>query len=342
VRLKAIRTVIIRRLALLGATLLFIAVLVTGLYVLPGTPVTPPVASELPPSDPPPLTPVEPVAPDRRLPGVISAVIDNKAEARPQSGLDRADLVVEMMAEGGITRYLAFFYSRGASVIGPIRSARPYFAEIAKAYNAPLAHAGGSAETLERIRSLNVPSIDEINNASRAFWRDRARLMPHNLYTSTERLLAEAERRRFPWRSLPEISPGSMPIGEDAFRVSLTYSPWYKVEWLWRDGAYHRLINGDEHLMKDGVAITAHNVIILAASHTRDAAENTRTVIDIIGTGPALFLRDGQLHRGSWKKESAGGHFIFTVNEVDYNYYPGNTWLQIVPNLDMVGSKTDR
>jgi len=341
-RLKAIGTVVLRRLALLGATLLFIAVLVTGLYVRPGTPTTPPVASELPPSDPPPLTPAEPVPPDRTLPGVISAVIDNKAEARPQSGLERADLVVEMMAEGGITRYLAFFYSRGASVIGPIRSARPYFAEIAKAYSAPLAHAGGSMEALERIRSLNVPNFDEINNAARAFWRDRVRRMPHNLYTSTDRLLAEAERKRYPLRSLPAAPEGEMPSGEAAPRVLIAYSPEYKVEWLWRDGLFRRLINGAEHVMQDGAEITARNVIIMVAKHRIEIANGTsNSTIDVIGTGPALFLRDGQAHRGTWKKENADRHFIFTVNGASYNYSPGNTWLQIVPNLAMVRLVTD-
>lgn len=342
VRLKNIRIVIIRRLALLGATLLFIAVLVTGLYVLPGTPTTPPPAGELPPSGLPTLTPAEPVVSDRRLPGVISAVIDNKAEARPQSGLERADVVMEMMAEGGITRYLAFFYSRGASVIGPIRSARPYFAEIAKAYSAPLAHAGGSMEALERIRSLNVPSIDEINNASRAFWRDRVRRMPHNLYTNTDRLVAEAERKRYPLRPLPPAPEGKMPSGEVAPRVLIAYSPEYKVEWLWQDGLFRRLINGAEHVMQDGAEITARNVIIMVAKHRREIANGTsNSTIDIIGTGQALFLRDGQVHRGTWAKESAREHFIFAVNGASYNYAPGNTWIQIVPYLTMVNITTD-
>lgn len=327
---------LLRRLTLLAGAIIFIVLLVTALYILPGGSVPPPPASGLNPADTPPLVTPDPQDPGSKLPGVVAAVVDNKAQARPQSGLDRADLVVEMMAEGGITRYLAFFYSQAASTIGPIRSARPYFAEIAKAYKAPLAHAGGSVETINHLRTLTVPSIDEINNAGRAFWRDPARNMPHNLYTSTELLLAEAQHKRYPLHPLPKRPEGSMPVGESAPKVLTSYSPEYKVEWRWSEGVYHRYINGAPHTMRDGTAITVRNVVFIAAPHRQLATDAAHTVIDIIGTGTAWFLRDGQLHRGTWAKDSPEGHFNFTVNGADYLYSPGNTWIQIVTAIAKV------
>ncbi|MDP3487745.1 MAG: DUF3048 domain-containing protein, partial [Bacillota bacterium] len=118
-----------RRLLFLVLGLLVIAVL-----AIPGClPTTPPEAV-VPNDDPPIVLPEpEPVIqlPVPDLPGVIIASIDNKSEARPQSGMDKADMVIEMIAEASITRYMAFFHSKAAPLVGPIRSARYYFAYIA-------------------------------------------------------------------------------------------------------------------------------------------------------------------------------------------------------------------
>ncbi|MGI6343567.1 MAG: DUF3048 domain-containing protein [Bacillota bacterium] len=112
-------------------------VLLLGALLLAGCTPTEPVVIE-PPPEPDPEREPEP-----ELPGVLLAMIDNHPNANPQSGLLDADIVYEMMAEGGITRYLAVFYSKKPELIGPIRSARYYFVQTAKAYNAPYAHVGG-------------------------------------------------------------------------------------------------------------------------------------------------------------------------------------------------------
>ncbi len=79
----------------------------------------------------------EPTAVQADLPGAVLVMVDNFSAARPQSGLDAADVVYEAWAEFGITRFLALFYRHAAPKIGPIRSARFYFVELADAYHAP-------------------------------------------------------------------------------------------------------------------------------------------------------------------------------------------------------------
>ncbi|MBS3949713.1 MAG: DUF3048 domain-containing protein, partial [Peptococcaceae bacterium] len=292
------------------------------------------------PSDDPPivLPKPEPVvqlpAPD--LPGVFIASIDNKSEARPQSGLDRADMVIEMIAEAGITRYMAFFHSKAAPLVGPIRSARYYFASIVKAYNTPFAHVGGSTRALNLIAELRIPDLDEIHNASQAFWRDNSRKMPHNLYTSTERMLAEAQRKRLTISPLPRLPEGEMPKGSANSNVSLTYSPYYKVTWQWQDGKYLRSINGKLHTMKDGARLTTDNIVIISTPHRDVVTDVLRTDIDIIGNGPAQFLRDGQQFTGTWKKASANDHFEFMVDGQLFKFKEGVTWIQVVPSMNAV------
>jgi hypothetical protein len=78
----------------------------------------------------------------------LGVMIENHEESRPQSGLSKADIVYEIVAEGGITRFLSIFYCQDAGIIGPIRSARTYFIDFISEYgNFPLyAHVGGAAQ----------------------------------------------------------------------------------------------------------------------------------------------------------------------------------------------------
>lgn len=299
---------------------------------------TPPVVV-IPNDDPAVVVPdPEPVVeiPSPDLPGVFIASIDNKSEARPQSGMDKADMVIEMIAEAGITRFMAFFHSKAAPLVGPIRSARYYFAYIAKAYNTPFAHAGGSSRALNLIDELKIPDLDEIYNSSQAFWRDNSRKMPHNLYTSTERMVAEAQRKGLTMSSLPNPPKGDMPQGSANSNVSLTYSPYYKVTWQWQDGKYLRSVNGKLHTMKDGASLTTDNIVIISTPHRDVVTDVLRTDIDIIGNGPAQFLRDGQLYAGTWKKASANDHFEFMVDGQPFKFKEGVTWIQVVPSMSAV------
>jgi len=288
------------------------------------------------PNNPPIVTPPVLPSPATTLPGAVIAVVDNNPQARPQSGLDRADLVIEVIAEGGITRFLAFFYSQSAQTIGPIRSARPYFAELVRPFSAPLAHVGGSEDALRRIRELRLTSLDEINNASRAFWRSTKRRMPFNLYTNTDLLISEANRRGAELAPLPPLPEGELPSGEALEQVTLTYAPDYRVTWRRNDGKYYRLLNETPHVMDDGGNIEAENIIIIEARHQSIVTDTVRSKIDVIGGGPAIFLRGGQLFRGTWEKKSADTHLIFRLGEVSFPFAQGVTWIQIVPSLGIV------
>ena len=65
----------------------------------------------------------------------VAVMINNHPAARPQSGLHKADIVYELLAEGDVTRFLAIFQSEQPDNIGPVRSARSYYIELAKGYD---------------------------------------------------------------------------------------------------------------------------------------------------------------------------------------------------------------
>ncbi len=303
----------------------------------PLPPVAPPM-SELPEDPVEPEVPVEPILPE--LPGTLIVSIDNHVQARPQTGLEHADLVIEALAEGRITRLVAFFYSKSVSKIGPVRSTRYYSAQIVAPYNSPYAHAGGSVDGLQMIRDLAVPDLDEINNSSAAFWRDTTRFAPHNLYTSTDLMLAQVERRKLNLTPMPELPTGPQAGGAGAERIGIVYAQGdpsrslleYRVDWWWEDGAYHRYMNSLPHVTTDNVHITAQNLIVILVVHRDQMTAAGRTEMDLIGSGEAVFFRDGKAYIGTWTKPSAEAHFAFAVDGQPYNCVPGNTWIQIVPN----------
>ncbi len=174
------------------------------------------VATPAPQQQPEPAKVTEPIAPEKpaevaytapltglpvkqpSLARPIAVMINNAPAARPQSGLAQADMVYEVLAEGGITRLIAVYQSyHGDVTIGPVRSIRPYLIGIGESVGALLVHAGGSPEAYSILQQGKKEHLDEITNASAPFWRDSSRKAPHNLYTNEEKLRKGALQKNY-------------------------------------------------------------------------------------------------------------------------------------------------
>ena len=280
------------------------------------------------------------------LPGALLVMVDNYIKARPQSGLDKADLVYEMMAEGGITRFMALFYRQSATKIGPVRSARYYFVQLAKGYDSPLAHAGGSQEALQMIFDIKMKDMDEIYNAGGYFWRDKTRSMPHNLYASTEQLLKGAKAKGYKlvvppaFGIAPKEAEGTLQDKDILIDYSTkTYN--YTVTWHYSGQMYERDINGKPHLMEDGTPIKADNVLVMVAP-TKDIIKKGELLseINIIGKGEARYYVNGKMTKGTWAKSSVSGKMQFLDNKGDVvKLKPGKTWVQVIPKWESISIK---
>ena len=109
---------------------------------------------------------------------VIAFKIDNNINARPQSGLHEADAVHEILVEGGMTRFLAFFYDNTSKYLGPIRSARPTDPTVIRPYGGTLVVSGATAGLIPSIRDLGVPVHEEVRSPT--MFRIANRNAPHN------------------------------------------------------------------------------------------------------------------------------------------------------------------
>jgi len=243
----------------------------------------------------------------------VAVVMDNAPAARPQTGLDRASVVWELLAEGGITRFLCIF-TGPAGTVGPVRSTRIYFDQLDRAYGLPFAHAGGNVDALADVAAWHLQDLDEIYDAGPYFWRSPSRPVPDNLYTSTD-LLEEAIRARgYRGGPVPVPPEGPLPAGAvptEAVRIAYADAPpvyVYEPGWTWQGGAWVRTVNGQVAAAADGQPVRAGTVLILVVPYAPDPDPYTPGSIRMLWDhpGPAWVLRDGRRIAASWRLGSDG------------------------------------
>src|SRR5207237_8179970 len=144
----------------------------------------------LPPTYP--LTGLPATDPARLGRPALVVKIENVPEARPQAGIDAADVVYEEVVEAGLSRFIVVFQSRDADPLGPVRSIRPSDPTIVKPLNPLFAYSGGTAKFINMLHAAGIVDLGVDSAAGGASDRQGGRAAPHNLYTSTPRLYAKA------------------------------------------------------------------------------------------------------------------------------------------------------
>jgi len=266
----------------------------------------------------------------------VMASIENSAQARPQSGILEAPLVYEFLVEGGITRFLALYWSDIPEKIGPIRSLRPYMITIAQEYNALLLHAGASPDGFDLIKELEYKSLDQIYNG-KYYWRDEQKSIPHNLYTGKYRIyeylndmaLVEYENR-FNFEEIMIISDAKASAEE----ITVDYWGNYKVlyRYISEENKYKRYLNSldNPHLCEDGSQIEISNIIVQFVD-TSVKDEIGRLNMDLKSGGKTLYFKNGLVSEGYWEKSNEDYTNFYDNDNNIVTLNPGKTWIQIVP-----------
>ncbi|GAB7387760.1 DUF3048 domain-containing protein [Bacillaceae bacterium] len=267
---------------------------------------------------------------------IIMVMIDNLPPARPQSGLDQADIVYEMLEEGSITRFNAFFQSQKPAVIGPVRSIRPYNIELALGFDAIMVHAGGSTEALTILQKNGYDHLDEIYGSGQYFWRENFRRRPHNLYTDLDKLRQAAKDKGFREASriphLKFLAEGAETQGDPANTVRIVYDSRYEVgyEYDRQKGQYKRYTQGEPHTdLTSGEQYAATNVLVIAARHRIIDNQGHRD-IDLHGPGDGFLFQKGKAVRIKWQMED--GIIRAYKDGEEAGLYPGNTWVNVIPD----------
>lgn len=287
---------------------------------------------------------------EKQVPKVLAIMIDNHADARPQSGIAAAPVVYEAPVEGGITRYLAIFNKdQNISEVGPVRSARPYFLDWTKEYgNPPYLHVGGSPESLSKIKQRGLWDVDQFF-WSQYYWRSSAMRSPHNVYTNSDEWnsLFEDYGARHPeqtwegWKFGTKVASNSTASSTPVKMIKIYYSKSYVVEWRYNSDrkVYERYLNGSPYLTKENQIIEANTVVVQNVAVRVLDDEGRREILTSGKTGEARVLKNGQQFYSAWKKglddskeQRDARTKFYDGNNEEITLAAGHIWIQVVPN----------
>jgi hypothetical protein len=303
----------------------------------------PPEASP-PPAEPPAVSletwPLTGVAVDEvpARPALVVKV-SNSPEARPQTGLDVADVVLEELTEGGVTRFITVFHSRPPEVVGPVRSARPVDVQVVSGFGRPgFAFSGARPEVRTLVATAAAVPITE---GAPGFFRDDGRyashpFAPHDLFVEyAPALAAVTDRGAEPlgglgWRFSDEVPEGGAPGSE----LEVPMSTAYLTGWIYDApaGVYRRTQNGADTQVTGPGRIAAANVVVLEVRHYLGASGYPET--DVLGGGDALVLRDGQRYAARWEKPTLTSPLrVLGADGEAFPFARGPTWILLPDRL---------
>lgn len=274
---------------------------------------------------------------------VTGVIIENSPDARPQAGLKDAGVVIEAIAEGGITRFLAIFQDTKPDYVGPIRSVRPYFLQWIQGFDAAIAHSGGSPEALSMIRAGGIKDLDHAYNAA-TYQRVSGRYAPHNVYTSLDKLLSLSASKGFGPSSFTPFgrkteAPLPVPTAKTIdFAIS---SALYNVHYDYdaTSNSYLRSEGGRSHTDDKSGQQIKPKVVIAMVVPKGIAADRVHTTYNVVGSGTAYFYQDGHVTQGNWSKASVKENLTFTDGAgAPLTLNAGQTWISIVNATNQIRS----
>jgi hypothetical protein len=328
-----------------------------GPTAAPAATATEPTPTELPPTAPPPTpvpTPVTvpapltglPVSEEAALRQPIAVMVDDHADARPQSGLNAASVVWHAPAEFGIPRYMLVFQDQIPESVGPIRSARQYYVEWAAEWESMYVHAGGSPQAIATLNAKGqgqwVYNADHFRWGGRYLWRTTDRFSPHNVYTDGEhlrdlakRLGAVDEPLEPVWSFAPDRARELRPNGG---KIEVVY-PYETITYRY-DAAtnrYVRYLNGAKKPQvdrADGEVVAPRNVVILRMNFGAlldGHPSKHRLEAQNVGKGQAWIATNGRTVKGTWSKASrTAPTLLFGPDGAPIRLTAGQTFVQVI------------
>ena len=269
----------------------------------------------------------------------LAVKIENAPEARPQAALNEADVVVEEPVEGGYTRFIAVFQCGDSDRVGPVRSGRTtdpdYLRQLGPAV---FGYAGGRNVVKQEVPKVGLVDVNYIVAAG-AYTRDESRAAPHNLYTTTDALWRAGRSKDGAPEPLFAYAETWDGAAKRIRSAHLPYSGVSDVYWHWNGakGAWLRSHGDVPHVLEGNERVSATNVVIQVVSVTDsdflDSAGNPSPEVDLTGSGKAYVLRDGEVIRGRWERESLHDVTTFVAKDgTEIALAPGRTWVELLPS----------
>lgn len=274
---------------------------------------------------------------------VIAVSINNHHNAWPHAGLQDAFLGYELIAEGGITRLLAFYKDKDTSKIGSVRSARHYFLDYVLENDAIFVHYGFSPQAKEDIKSLKIDNINGLYTSS-AFYRDKSlnRALEHTAFTTMDKINKTIKSKGYRNTSntqLLKYSPTAVKFDDEstlvANNVSIKYSSYQTTSYEYdsKTGVYKMFMNNIPHVdLLTNLQYTVKNIITYQVKNVALNDKKGRQNLENIGSGEGYYITNGEAIKIKWEKRSRNEktkYMKMDGSELILN--DGNTWIHIQP-----------
>jgi hypothetical protein len=271
----------------------------------------------------------------KKLGPVLAVKIDNIVYARPQAGLQSADMVYVIPVEGGLTRFMAVFSARFPSVIGPVRSARQSDLDLLRQFGKPaFAWSGATPHLVPFVERAHIFSL--YANRVGGYFRSGNRPAPYNLYASTRTLLAEAphasKARDIGFRFGP-LPAGGKPTAKYSVKYPAAS---YTFRWSARDKRWLTWIDGSPAAATEGGQLGGRTVII---QYTRIATSRFEEYggrppyAQSAGHGKAVILRNGRAYVVRWSRPNLGAGTTYTLPSGKRMLFDaGQVWVILAPD----------
>lgn len=267
---------------------------------------------------------------------VLAVKVDNVQAARPQTGLEKADIIYTEQVEAGLTRILAVFASQVPGLVGPVRSARESDLELLRQFGRPaLAYSGVQSKLRSTVTSAHLIPLSP-GRLPHGYVRKGDRSAPHNLYLRPDRALSAASGASAPhdigfrFGSAPGGGRPTREVGVQypAARFSFNWSQ-KKQRWLVSmDGSPDRTSGGGQ--LAAATVVVQH--VKVRASRFHDKSGSATPFSETVGSGRALVLRDGKEYDAHWSRPTASGGTTFTGSDGHrLRFARGPVWVALAP-----------
>ncbi len=259
--------------------------------------------------------------------------IDNVPRARPQAGINDADVVYVELVEGGVTRYAVVFHSEDVATVGPVRSMRTTDINLLRPLNEPLfANSGGNSRTTRAVNDSPLVNIGHATGAGGAYYRNSSRPAPHNLFSSTTALRRAAGAAGSAPPQLFAIRRPSTELPNEASEaagVRVQYKN-TAVIYDWNGTGWSRSQDGAATVDTAGVRTAPETVVVQFTSYGVSPADRNSPEANTVGNGKVWVFTEGAMIRGSWSKPNSSSVTLYRDSDGnEIQLLPGRVWVEL-------------
>ncbi|MCI7474464.1 MAG: DUF3048 domain-containing protein [Clostridiales bacterium] len=284
----------------------------------------------------------------------VAIMLNNLKQALPQLGQSQADIIYEIPAEGGITRMVGVYQSLdGVGTIGSVRSARPYYLEVALGHDAVFLHAGGSEDAYSKIKTWGVTALDAVRGPylgstenSNLMWRDPVRKqsysLEHTVVTTGQSIMdrlptynIRLDHKDGYTYEMNFAQDGTPADGVDATQITVPVSSYKTGRFVYNEdtGKYGVEEYGAAYIdgnTQQQVEVT--NVVILKTACHNTGDYLGHITVDLSSGGKGYFACGGKITELTWSKQAPSGQFYYEdSNGNPITFGVGNTYVCVVP-----------